>query len=935
MEKSNDELTFDAGKITRFFKKNEKKHHQTPHPEKGIQSSSPKEEKEERPHESEFTFNWHSIKQFFIKYQAVFLLLIPLFLSIFIRLQPITFPLADNWATSTLDNALQQQISAQIEQQYPNLPAANKDALVASEVQKFKETNKDVYEAQKKGIAEQLRDHFRDDKGYFYMPDIDPYFYLRYARNVLEKGDVGDVVRNDVQWDNHGLAPLGGPVTQHIHPYMLAWMYKLFHLFNRDITPMQAAGYFPVLFSALAIIPLFFIARRIAGNMAGFITAMTLAVHVALTNRTIFGHADTDPYNVFFPLLIFWLFIECYEQRDWRKKVALGIGAGLSTGLFSWAWSGWWYIFDFILAAIGLYVFYIVARNWKNVRQLHYHETVRNSALSLGIFIVSSGIFVSLISSFSGFIRAPLQPLNFIILKVAAKANLWPNVYTTVAELNEVSFQGIVSAMGGPFIMALAALGIILIFFNKERKDERWLYGFIVALWFFGMIYASTKGVRFTMLLVPPLGIGLGVIAGKLYRWTSTIAARELHIHKTIMAIVFCVAFLLLLGVTPLPPFCTRGLCGSSMASARGDVPIINDAWYNALNKIRLESQPNAIINSWWDFGHHFKYYADRAVTFDGGSQNRPQAHWVGKVLLTADEKQAIAILRMLDCGGNTVFDIIENVTGDTKKAVDSVYELLASNPENARKLLAERQIPENKIEEIIERMYCEPPEDYFITSDDMVGKAGVWAHFGSWNFERASAWLNTRNKDLNEAVAFMKHEFGHDEEQAKRTYFEIQSLASEGEANSWIAPWPSFISTGTCMVISNTTIQCQLAANNQRLSINVDYKTKQVVVENAQGKPSLATITYTDQTGFHQLWFNGTTIPYGMIITRENNQLNAMLVSPELTGSLFTRLYFFGGLGLQHFKPFTAESSFVGTRVYVWKIDWEGNKNQSISIEG
>jgi hypothetical protein len=32
-------------------------------------------------------------------------------------------------------------------------------------------------------------------------------------------------------------------------------------------------------------------------------------------------------------------------------------------------------------------------------------------------------------------------------------------------------------------------------------------------------------------------------------------------------------------------------------------------------------------------------------------------AHWIGKALLTDDEKLAVGILRMLDCGENTAFD--------------------------------------------------------------------------------------------------------------------------------------------------------------------------------------------------------------------------------------------------------------------------------------
>ena len=84
----------------------------------------------------------------------------------------------------------------------------------------------------------------------------------------------------------------------------------------------------------------------------------------------------------------------------------------------------------------------------------------------------------------------------------------------------------------------------------------------------------------------------------------------------------------------------------------------MTDGWYNSLTKIKEESQEDAIINSWWDFGHQFITVSKRGATFDGGSQNRPMAHWIGNALLTSDEKTTVGILRMLDCDSNGAFAV-------------------------------------------------------------------------------------------------------------------------------------------------------------------------------------------------------------------------------------------------------------------------------------
>ncbi len=166
-------------------------------------------------------------------------------------------------------------------------------------------------------------------------------------------------------------------------------------------------------------------------------------------------------------------------------------------------------------------------------------------------------------------------------------------------------------------------------------------------------------------------------------------------------------------------------------------VPSVNDAWVETLTKINLESKENAIINSWWDFGHWFKYFADRAVTFDGASQNDANAHWIGKVLVTDDEEQAIAILKMLDCENNNAFNYINEELNDTHESVKLIYKLLKLDKSSAEKEL-KKLFNEEKTNKILNAMFCEPPENFFITSEDMVGKAPVWAHFGLWNFEKA-----------------------------------------------------------------------------------------------------------------------------------------------------------------------------------------------------
>src|SRR3989344_757550 len=155
------------------------------------------------------------------------------------------------------------------------------------------------------------------------MPDIDPYYYLRFSRNIIDTGHIGDEVRNGCEFDNHLLAPEGDCIRSSLHARILAYIYKIMKIFNSKITLMQAAGYFPVIFAALTVIPVFFITRRIIGDIGGFFAGMMIALNIAMLNRTTWGHPDTDAYNVFFPLLILWIFIEAFYARSTINSASL------------------------------------------------------------------------------------------------------------------------------------------------------------------------------------------------------------------------------------------------------------------------------------------------------------------------------------------------------------------------------------------------------------------------------------------------------------------------------------------------------------------------------------------------------------------------------------------------------------------------------------
>jgi dolichyl-phosphooligosaccharide-protein glycotransferase len=962
-EKEDEEISLDFGKIKGFFKGLKK----------GVK------EKPEEGDEEEIFLDVKKTMDFFGKHQKIIiptlLIIIAIFFSVYIRIQPAYLPATDDWARNAAYNQIQSSIKTQIDQQYPNLPEANKNSLVDAEFQKLLKEQKTQINQQIEATSNYFKTRLQNENGQTYLLAIDPYFWMRHAQNVLDNGHPGDELIDGKPYDNHMYAPIGRPVPPDMfHAYFEAYFYKFMRFFNRDLDLMTLVFYIPIILSALCIFPAFFIGKRLSGNFGGFISAFIIAVHPSFVTRTAGGFADTDAYNVLFPLLITWLFLEAFETENKKKMITYSGLAGLLVALFSLSWGGWFYIFDFIIAASVAYLifFLILNRNeLKNIKQFIKKPAFYNPLTSIGIFIASSAIFTSIFTSFNNFMNAFLQgPLAFARLKQVAITSIWPNVYTTVAEQNPASLNSVISQIGvGSVLLFLIGLtGIALTMLKKETKKSSDLWfvigsiiwfililgirpqnltvflglislpiiikliliiknkdndvdikaAILLILWFSSTIYASVKGVRFTLLAVPAFAIALGVSLGIGYYYLHKLITKGLKINKNISkALVIIMLCLLLLG-----PY------RSSKSTATNEIPSMNDAWYNSLQKIDLEAEPDAIINSWWDFGHWFKMIGDRAVTFDGTSQNSPNAHWIGSTLLTKDEDYAVGVLRMVDCGQNKAFEELDKIINDGAKSINILEEVVRLNKKEANSELLNNDLSEEQANKVLEFTHCTPPENYFITSYDMIGKAGVWAHFGSWNFDRSLIYNTLKKKeykdDLEKSISFLQDRFNYTRTEAENIYYDVQSIQSDTEANSWIAPWPSYAGSSGCITIEENKIACDIGQGAQA---EIDLTTLQADIQTQQGvmHPDSVVLPLEDGS-YRKKEFNNTIGLSMVLVPVGEGNYGTLMMHPLLDKSMFTTMFYLNGHGLKYFEKFSDTTDITGGRIIVWKVNWQGN---------
>lgn len=891
----------------------------------------------------------------------ILLLIIPMALSFNFRMQPASLPLMEQQAANNVMNYYKSQITNDIQSKYAYLPPEKQADLVNKQLALFLKQGKEQVKSQIKETSDYMKSRVQNKNGDTYLIAIDPWMQYKYTKNYIDNGAVGDTLINGkyvtTLRDGRNIHP-DGP---RFHPWLMAQFHKFLKIFNPDQSPMKSVFLFPAIWVTLAIIPAFFIGRKLSNNLGGFISATIIAVHQAIMSRTVAGFSDTDVHNVFFPLFILWFVIEAYFVKDIKKTTIYLSLASFFTAVYSLAWSGWWYTFDFIFFSLLAFSIYLIIKHGNEIKKKI--NVIKLSLIQTGTYFFGTFIFVlifqssflkiSLLTSITKFMTVFRMPFSFLRYQEVGITTIWPNVLTTVAELNPASIGKVAAALGGAILFLLALIGIVFLMVKNTKQDKNqkiiigasivwylilmgiqssitniYLFLFMIALpvalagitnllkitdfdikyslmmviFFTGTFLAATKGIRFIALFIPIAAILLGVSSGKIYDFVSNWLAKSLDLNKTLVRVVIIIVLLWLILPAPIK---------LGWNQAISEVPSYNDAWADTLTLIN-QSSPDAIITSWWDFGHWFVAGSERRVTFDGGDQDS-RVYWVGKTLLTSSEKESTDVLRMLNCGQTNARYRLEKIFNDDYKAINVLNNIISVNKTQATKILMNNNLSKQDVNYVINNTHCENIIDqYYIVSKDMIGKAGVWAHFGSWDFDRAYLFNNVNKMNTQDGIEFVKSKLNLSETEARKITTEIQTT----KGDQWISPWPSFKSkVGACSLFNKTKIRCETG-------LIYDLTKDQAFLATQKGIVKPKAISYMLNGEYKYKEYSGNTMDIGAALFPTKGGYGSIVMSPELTNSMFTRMYFFNGAGLKRFKQLSHKTAIDGEEIYLYKVN-------------
>ncbi len=925
-------------------------------------------------------------------------------LVLWIRTLPLSLSAADDQAGQLVRRRIRIQLAWEAAQK--SMPVQGRQG-----VDEWIRNNSDKFAEQKAAVAQRLKSRLRytgpDGQEYVYLGGVDSYLWLRHARNYLRTGTTCDAIVNGECRDTYGTAPIGMRMLyqRSLHTAAIVGLHTLITHFKPDYPLPASAFLVPVIVGMLGVLPAFGIGWGLAGTAGGLGAALLVSLHPIFLLRSI--SSDNDVWNVVLPLFMMWAALTALSTPGWRRQIVYLVLAAACVGLQAGVWRGWFFLYIvLLLGLLGRVLFISIRYGFQaGTWQIWRGREAREALLVGAVFYIAAGVFTTIAGSERPYFSIPYQVLEPVLERAFVQSSvvsggegaLWPDALMTVSELAKPTLWGIIGEMGGPLFFCVGLLGLLLLvlprsrwhwyhwvmlvvglvfdgyLFTKDSPGRLMAIGLIavplvcclflrlldeketadldfgpelvVIVWFLASLYIAYNGLRFLLLMGAVFGVACAVPIGRLYMLLTALVQQQIQTwyrwpaHTLLCALVATALFL------PLR---------EGYDTARDYIPIVSDGWWDTLTKIRDESAPDAIVSTWWDYGHWTKYAAERRVSADGSSLLTHLPHWLGLVLASPSERESVGVLRMLDCGSDAspalektqgAYDKVLTKVKNVILAHTIVMDLVKRDAGQAQEYLAQRGFTVAEQDNILLSTHCVPPEAYLVLSGEQTLKTGVWMHLGLWDFRRAYIARRAVSLPEAEAVPDLVGRFGYSQEEATRLYKQAQALDSSNAVYDFIAPRfgylsPQWISCHTegddASLVCPVGLQVSRVGNvlekfvyrpaaplESKVHFRLPRSTRSLDSP-PEGTPGLLVMAGAQEK--EEVFFPSPTFPrIGVLLDLPKKRI--LLGPPPLVRSTFTHLIYLDGRYSQYYEKFDERLTYAGERVVTWRVKWDGQK--------
>ena len=600
------------------------------------------------------------------------------------------------------------------------------------------------------GIPNDQKAFYEDQNGLPYMYDMDSYYNYRVTKNYLNHGYLGDTIIKGTEWDLHSYYP-GVPMD---YPPLIAYIttliYKLANIFTN--TPLITICFWlPAFIGPLSGVVTYLFARRFTNEYGAAAAGILMVTAPFYFARTVPGWFDTDMFNIIFPLLVIWFFFEAIQCKNSKKGTIFAILSAFSMLFFALAWDGWQYYFYLMV------IFSICYILW---HKLH-GKNVKNLIYIIGGIFTGSILLVTIFTGYLNIVTLFTRPFQlFELIGNQGLWNPWPDIYISVGELAKPTLEEVITGAGIAFFGGIFGfLWIFRILINENLKKRfldrmSWTFFSFLLLWTIIGFFALTEGLRFVLLIIPPLVLSTGIMVGICISYLDILKNSEkLNIFKNrkhlpkIMSIVIVILF-----ITPA--------IANVSASFSSFIPGTDDDTWSACQWINNNTSNDTVIISDWSYGHLFTAITNRSVVFDGRlgyietlsmrnydhsyifgnkSPGVAREYWIYRAFETDNESLSSGIFKMIATTGDLGYLTLDNYTKNTTKTAEILNNILGLSKEEALTVLTNNySLNSQEAQNVLNYTHPNKTQPFIlITTNDMI-KKGYWTfYFGSWDFKK------------------------------------------------------------------------------------------------------------------------------------------------------------------------------------------------------
>ena len=507
----------------------------------------------------------------------------------------------------------------------------------------------------------------------FELNEFDPFFNFRATEFIVDNGYVEYFAwHDDKSW-----YPDGRNVSATSQVMLHITTAALYQSFGMSQSLYDFTILFPVIIGSLTAIVIFALVRVLGGTTAGLLASLFFAVSMPVIIRGTVGWFKSEPLGLFYGFLGVYLFLSGIKSDNGKVSFFKLIAGGVfvSLGISSWGGTQFFVILlvlfflgipflrkdkkfitwalpvfvsallltiaiferpgaGFVLGygGLGLIGSTVFVLSFFQIQKIKVKNNFRYGFLLLGGFVL-----VGISSIVTNAVSLPsFRYLNAVNPFLSSDNT----IVQSVAEHSSVTMEQLFPSLS--VLMIFSGIGVWLLFHIKENqnfhiKNDMVLFALIIG---FVGIYISSAFIRLeifgSIAVIVLASIGVSLLISNVLKKHSKNSLSSIAKFSFVAVIIVLLTIPVALpvnanwiNVVKIPPTILHG--GTHFNITTND-------WGDALEWIKGNTEHDAVIAAWWDYGYWITAIADRTTLIDNATINQVQIKKVAKIFLSTPD---------------------------------------------------------------------------------------------------------------------------------------------------------------------------------------------------------------------------------------------------------------------------------------------------------